>query len=530
MGKVGGARWLHRARWVWLVMAVLLFGSLGWTVEQAPLVRALGLAHAQVQQEAGPPILVLDHLPTADAPTLQAFFSGEIWGRHAHRRGATLLPFLALMAVFAVVVQRLALGLGRWGRRLWTPGSVTAWPSLGMACALVFGGWATATGAGGRPEAIFWSGAPWAVGALLVAALGLGGQASSRFTTRVVEAMQVARWFWLGVLIFSPHGWFGSVVEPPWVSLSRSLALVALVVALAGLEQPSGTVDPEAAARVAPAFGSAQLLPRQELVLLVPLWAMGEAVGSLRAQAVLLYLLASLTTVGLAWGLGSRQLPSGEPRTDQGRRPPWGALAWLGLLLVAAGLWQASEAARAPQATLLEAQRRLGTHFGHRARLVVEPAQALVLGCQLDVAQLSLAREVVSDALPGLEVRSVEVRGRRWERVARVSVAATVVLLLLTPTYLLTVAPPGPCPAVVQLGLACLGGLHGAFAWLAVLGWFWLDPRPHGAAFVLCVGLLWLARGTLREWVDHQLSVAGSATPSNLVSAYSSEGREGALH
>ena len=91
-----GKRWL-------IACLALLLGLVIFSDALDPVVRAFGLAHAKILDGPGSRILVLDSLPSADAPAVQTVFQGEIWGRHAYRVQQIMLPFLVLLAAMAPV-------------------------------------------------------------------------------------------------------------------------------------------------------------------------------------------------------------------------------------------------------------------------------------------------------------------------------------------------------------------------------------------------------------------------------------------
>jgi hypothetical protein len=155
---------------------------------------------------------------------------------------------------------------------------------------------------------------------------------------------------------------------------------------------------------------------------------------------------------------------------------------------------------------MARAQSQLAEAFGHQARLLRLNGQALLVGCDLDVGRLSLAAEIVSNHLPDTETRVVSVRTRRWERLGHLFLALTVALFLVFPTYFLTFGAPGPAARPYMGFCALIAGANGAFTVGSALGWFWMNPMPHLAAFLLSASLGWLGLGHARAWVDQQIT------------------------
>jgi hypothetical protein len=281
------------------------------------------------------------------------------------------------------------------------------------------------------------------------------------------------------------------------------------------------SVQEQASSLVRNLFRSATLL----LVLALPF------AGFLRTThpsfqlplATWLVLIGLGLVLGRPWLPGGVSLPVAEAVAEEASpvlapagvwRMTW-SVALLGLATLAVGgvALRGGLPLPARDPVLAAAQSDLAGSFGHQARLLRLNGQALLVGCNLDVARLSLAAEIVSNHLPDTQTRVVAVRTRRWERVGRIFLALTVALFLVIPTYLLTVAAPGPSSRPYMAFCAFIGGANGAFAVGSALGWFWLDPTPHLAAFLLSASLGWLGLGYARAWIDSRVTMPDS-TPS----------------
>jgi hypothetical protein len=105
-----------------------------------PIVRTFGLAHAKVVAGEHGRILVLDSLPSADAPSVQTVFQGEIWGRHSYKVHQVLLPFLMLTMAMAGLAHLLARHVSGVGWRFFHLQRGSALPPVSLWVALFMGG------------------------------------------------------------------------------------------------------------------------------------------------------------------------------------------------------------------------------------------------------------------------------------------------------------------------------------------------------------------------------------------------------
>lgn len=153
------------------------------------------------------------------------------------------------------------------------------------------------------------------------------------------------------------------------------------------------------------------------------------------------------------------------------------------------------------------AARKLQREVGYRARLFERENRVLLIGCQLDLGARNPALVELSSKLGKKSVVSLAVPTTKWERWAKIVLAVTVAVSLALPTYLLTFASPGAVKSIYRAPCLILGGLNGAIAFAASLGWFWLDPLPYLIAFGLSVGLDWLGSGVARGWLDRRLGL-----------------------
>ncbi len=504
------------------VSLALLLGVMAFSASLDPIVQTFGLAHTRIMTASGGQVLVVDHLPSADAPAVQSLFQGEIWGRHAFTVGQIVLPFAVLLAALASLSYALAHLLCAPGsrffhlRRGWAP------PPLGLWGVLFLGGCfaaLTVESPGLNPNLAL---VPLAVTLLTGVALALTPHPSALWAGRTFTALTGARWFWLGFLTLSPLGLFHQTGPEPGAPtpLLPLSSLLSCVVALAGLSW--ATRPPKSAAydrfegdtaRLRQETEGLSLLCIQELWLILPVVLMAASVSSLRFDFLAPYLFGS---VACALVMRAAVRASGSAAAAAWRPSKTGAalgLATAGALTLA---MSGGVPSAAPSA-VATAQAKLTQSFAHQARLLQLNGKALLIGCNLDVAQMSSAAEIVSGHLPETETKVVSVRTRRWERAARITLALTVALFLVLPTFLLTVAQPGPAGRLYSVFCAVLGGINGAFAVGAALGWFWLYPLPHVAAFLLSTALGWLGLGHARAWIDGRVArPAGETAPALL--------------
>ena len=454
-----------------------------------PLVRLLGAAHTDVTSLSGSKVLLVDHLASADAPTLHALFQGEIWGRHSVRGVKLLLPMLTLAVALAGL---LALTLPLW--RPTTRGEKAVLPSVLLGIPLFLGACGAALWPGiakGELYALF----PWLLSLLLVVATTL---VSGRFgsSPRVAfAALTSARWLWLGYLLLSPTGFFrweqSEESAPFGLSLAEILLVAGLVCALSQARRWCGKLEGESRPWTRLCFG--------ELWLVLPTLGVAAAVGSLHFQFIGPYLLTVLVSC-LMLGWARSGFSSVGPLIT--------GLISTGLLIWS--LWMGAETrqqvSQLPSSTpVAAAQRKLNAHFGHQVRLGEVNGTPILISCGLDLARQSEAVGIVSQEF-NEQPQFVNVRTRRGERTARFILALTVTLFLVVPTLLLTVAPSGPRSSAFFGAFCFLAGLNGAFAVTAALGWFWLDPASHLAGFVLASVTAWMGLGHARDWADHQIS------------------------
>ena len=583
--RAEGKRWLVAC--LALLLAVVVYND---TLD--PMVRTFGLSHSKVFENGGSRVLVVDSLASADAPSVQTVFDGEIWGRHAYRVHQIVLPFLALLLAVGGLSHLLARRVSGVGAAFLQLGRGTATPPLGLWASLFFGGCFAAWSEEGPKLHPSYALLPFALAVLVTAGLSAGPRPGAQAMSRAFSALGAGRWFWLGFLIFSPTALFSyeGLVEganPLQISPSAVLACVLSLLVLHWATRPPKAMDLSRFAgqrdSLRVEYERSSVLCLQELWLLVPAVLMAAVVSSLRTDDFAAYLLLSAAcallmkwsvaarpcqsdTLGdraltLGFRLGTLALLLGVPYFVQSgslpeiyqpapvvwltlialgvvRGRPWTGgvavadstetgqpLAALGrpnlgtIALALATVAVVGVALRgglplpARDLPLAKAQAELGGSFGHQARLIRLDGQALLIGCNLDVARMSLAAEIVSNHLPDDETKVVSVRTRRWERTGRFFLAFTVAVFLVFPTYLLTFASPGPASRSYLVFCALLAGANGAFAVGSALGWFWLDPMPHLAAFALSTGLSWLGLGYARAWVDHRVSPAVQETP-----------------
>lgn len=567
-----GKRWL-------IVCLTILLSIVVFSESLDPVVRTFGLAHAKILEQPGQRILVLDSLPSADAPSVQTVFQGEIWGRHAYHVAGFVLPFALLAAAMAGLCHLLSTHVAGVGARFFHLGRGSALPPLSLWVVLFLGGCFAAWSVE-KPFPPELALLPFVVAVLACAFLAAAARPNATLMARAFGALAAARWFWLGFLALTPNGMFR--YESP-TDVSRPLvlptpALIGCLLAMAALHwatRPSRQTDLGRfvgdGARLGREVQRLSLLAIQELWLLLPAILMGALVSSLRIDYLAPYLLGStasallmrwtiqpkapgavrvlarlgtlvlvfalpfasslssrlpgsgltlvgcLVLVGLGMVLGRPWLPaSAEPRAEEPESPIEPSLPWrpsptgLVLGLVTAGVLGVALRGGLPlpatDPVLARAQVELAEAFGPQARLLRLNGQALLVGCNLDVARLSLAAEIVSSHLSDTETRVVSVRTRRWERVGRFFLAMTVAFFLVFPTYLLTFAAPGPSSRAYMAFCAVLGGGNGAFAVGSALGWFWMAPAPHVAAFLLSSGLGWLGLGYARAWIDGRVT------------------------
>lgn len=575
MAEGAGRSPLTGKRALMACLAILL-GIVAFNDASDPVVRTFGLAHAKLVSADSGRVLVLDSLPSADAPAVQTVFQGEIWGRHAYRVHQVLFPFLLLLAAMAGLCHLLAHHVSGVGSRFFHLHRGSAPPPVSLWVALFMGGCLAAWSAGWVRFHLSFALLPLVLALLLTAVLSLGSQPSALTMARSFGALSAARWFWLGFLALSPHGLFRYEGPVDGFSPLSVSSAAACVLALAALHWATGLPRQLDLSRysgdTAHLRGEAErlsLLAIQELWLLFPAVLMGAVVSSVRIEQLVPYLGASVAcalvlraclqsnrhawgfrvvtlllllglpfagqlsemlggftpplvgwllaiAVGLAWGRpGSPADPSVVAETSSSRsrggKPSLAALALsLATVAVVGTALRGGLPLPASDPVLAKAQAGLAGAFGHQARLLALNGQALLVGCNLDVGRLSLAAEIVSKHLPDTETRVVSVRTRRWERVGRFFLAVTVTLFLVVPTYFLTFGAPGPSSRSYMAFCAVVGGANGAFAVGAALGWFWMDPMPHLAAFLLSAGLGWLGLGHARAWVDSRITNSAS--------------------
>jgi hypothetical protein len=531
------------------------------------MVKAFGLAHARLFENESGRVLVLDSLPSADAPAVQTVFQGEIWGRHAYQVQRILIPFLILLAAMACCSHLLARSVSGPGFRFFHLHRGTAPPPVALWVALFLGGcfaaWSVEQPAVHGTFALL----PLIVSVFAGVAVAAQSHPNASTLVRAFEMLSACRWFWLGFLALSPEGLFryegvSDGPRPLGFSLAAVAAVFLLLALLHWVTSSPRSLDLQRCSGDSEAMRSRlerlNLLAIQELLLLFPAVLMATAVSSVRIESLTAYLLASITCAALMrWSMqppkggwafraftillvalpGSgqvREVFSNSPALlvgwlmllgvglllsrspgcptavhhdpDPSWKPTWssalmGSLA-LGLLATALLCGLHLPVREPAQAS---AQAQLSKTFGHQARLVLQNGQGILVGCNLDVGQLSLAAEIVSAYLPDTETRVVSVRTRRWERIGSFFLALTVALFLVCPTYLLTFAAPGACPPAYIALCALIGGANGAFAVGAALGWFWMDPVPFLAAFLLSSSLSWFGFGYARAWIDSRI-------------------------
>jgi hypothetical protein len=570
-----------------LLLAVVVYNDM-----LDPIIKTFGLAHAKLMDGPSSRILVVDNLASADAPSVQAVFDGEIWGMHAFRVHQILIPFLVLALSVGGLCHLLASRSARAGSYFFQLRRGSALPPVGLWAALFLGGCFAAWSEEGLRLHPSFALIPFVLSLLVAAGVSAGPRPNSTSMARAFNAMAASRWFWLGYLTLSPSGLFREDLvldgaAPLGISWGALLACAGSLLVLHWACRPPRAVE------LGRFSGSRQvllaeyerlsLLCLQELWLILPAVLMAAVVSSLRIVHLAPFLLLSASNALLMkWSLEKRPSPSDSAGDKAGRaltrlatgllmvglpfaaelRPlfagvPVPLVSWLvliGLGLVKGRPWMASQAALpvvdltvtpvgpaprvswgtavlglatlavisvalrgglplpASDPTLAAAQSDLASSFGHQARLVRLDGEALLVGCNLDVARLSLAAEIVSAHLPDDQTKVVSVRTRRWERAGTFFLAITVAVFLVFPAYLLTFAAPGRCPAPYFALCGLLGGANGAFAVGSALGWFWMDPMPYLAAFLLCTSLSWLGIGYARAWIDGRVSALGGAT------------------
>ena len=448
-----------------------------------PLVELLGVAHARIGDGPTSKILVVDHLASADAPTLHRLFQGEIWGRHQVRGATLVLPMLTLAFAFAGLLA-LALKASKpmkgLGREV-LPSALLGIPLFLGACGAAL--WP------GLEKGELYALSPWLFS--LVAVILVTVLKGSDFRLRAsFAALTSARWLWLGFLLLSPSGFFRW--EPSENSTPSGLSLleiVALLALLAGISQARRwCADLEGVSR------PWTRLCIGELWLILPTFAVAAAVGSLNSKFLMPYLLTVLTScLMLGWA----------------RRPSHGgalALA-LGCAALLVGVVAGKNAWTAPtfSTPFVAAREELQDRFGYQVRLGEQNGTPLLVICGLDLSGQSEAIGIVAHHLEQAP-DSVNVRTRRGERTARFVLALTVTLFLVVSTLLLTVAPAGQQSTLVFGSLCLLAGLNGAFALTSFWGWFWMDPTSHLAGMFLASVLAWMSLGHARAWVDGQIS------------------------
>lgn len=565
-----------------LLLAVLIFSA---TLD--PVVQAFGLAHARLDTVEGGRVLVMDHLPSADAPAVQTLFDGEIWGRHGFKAQQILLPFVVLLASLAALSYALFHLVCQPGSRFFHLSRGWAPPPLGLWGALFLGGcfaaWAVEQPTLHPTLALI----PFVIAMLVCAVMALAPHPSALWAQRAFTTLTGTRWFWLGFLTLSPVGLFRHAspvdgVVTPQLSLSALLACAGALAALSWATRRPGASSYERfkgdTAELQRGVESLTLLAIQELWLILPAVLMAATVSSLRVEFLAPYLAASVAcALMMRWSVRAASRPSssletarrwafraltlallagwpfsvqltqsypelplspatwlvalalcmvaGRPSTFQSKAtalaqpaPPWRPSLAGGLLgLATAGALTLALGGGLPSSTddfaVTAAQAKLDQSFAHQARLLRINGRALLIGCDLDVARLSAAAEIVSGYLPETETSVVSVRTRRWERAARISLALTVALFLVCPTYLLTFATPGRASRPYLAFCALMAGGNGAFAVGGALGWFWLYPLPHLAAFGLSTALGWLGLGYARAWIDGRVALQEGASP-----------------
>lgn len=438
---------------------------LGYHLSQDPMVNLLGLAHSRIA--VGPaelPVLIVDHLSTADAPIIAGIFQGEVWGRHRAQTLGIWLPMLALALSFAALIGLLTHAQPR------APQSPVSLPSPLLGVPLFLGACVGAT----TDLAPFTALLPW-----LFCAVGLLVAANRR--PRGASALSCTRWFWLGFLLLSPAGFFNtetaSSTTPRLLELTVSLILVVLIFVTANSSKQDR-------------------LTRTELWILLPCLAIAMAVGSLQTGLLPVYFLVSLTSAQLTVWLEDRG--SSRPLITACLS---GALATL--VLCAGGLpqWQVALLSGGEEPEFRQAKRDLQEKFSGQVRLANLDGIPLLVGCNIDVALQSDALGVVTRYL-GETPQGVSVRSRRWERGARIVLSVTVTAFLVVSTLLLTLANPRRRSGVLRHTCLLLAGANLAFAFGAALGWFWLEPTRYLAGAALAAFLAWMSYGHPRAWVE----------------------------
>lgn len=443
---------------------------LGYHLSLDPMVTLLGLAHSRVAvSPAELPVLIVDHLSSADAPVIAGIFQGEIWGRHRAQTLGIWLPMLALALSFTALT-----GLATRAPPP-APQSRASLPSPLLGLPLFLGACVGAT-TGLAPFTAF---LPW-----LVCAVGLIVAAATRLKDPLLKgciALSCARWFWLGFLLLSPAGFFN--LETAFSPAPRLLELTVSLVLAAVIFQ---TANQQSQSR----------LSRTELWILLPCLAVAMAVGSLQTALLPAYFLVSLATAHLIIRVqdrGSSTLLVTAALTA--------ALATL--LLCAGGLpqWQTALLRGGEEPEFRQAKRDLQEKFAGQVRLANLDGIPLLVGCNIDVARQSDALGLVKSYL-GEQPQGVTVRSRRWERAARIVLSATVTAFLVVPTFLLTLARPGRRSGILRQACLLLAGSNLAFAFGAALGWFWLEPTRYLAGAALAACLAWMTYGHPRAWVE----------------------------
>lgn len=449
-----------------------------------PVVWLLGLAHTQMVTGADSLALIVDHLSSGDAPAVAQAVGAEVWGRH---RAQVLGLWLPMAALFVASFGLLRLALRSWDRDPTTPRRPSTLPPVLLGLPLFMGACVAAAPLLTPLQALL----PWFAAFSLVASARL---CTGKVMASCMPWLSSARWFWLGYLLLSPQGFFRWQNDPT-VGVSPSptaleLAVVGvLVLGVRSVEHNRMSAEVE--------VDPWKSLASAELWVLLPTLAVAMAVGSLQGGMLSAYLLASLAT---AWLVDGFEAPRFRRSVVVGM-----LLAGLSLATALAGglpRWQLGRVLDSEGPEFSHAQTALHRSYGTgQARLANLDGITLLVTCNLDLAQQSEAVALVTSSLAEHPV-SVNVRARRWERVALILSAATVTLFLVVPTFLLTVSAPGRRGWSFRTGCLILASLNFAFAAGAGLGWFWLDPLPNLAGFGLATLLAWITLGHARAWVD----------------------------
>ncbi len=346
-GKPAQSDPVNRARGFLACLAILLC-VIAFSDAQDPMVKAFGLAHARLFENESGRVLVLDSLPSADAPAVQTVFQGEIWGRHAYQVQRILIPFLILLAAMACCSHLLARSVSGPGFRFFHLHRGTAPPPVALWVALFLGGcfaaWSVEQPAVHGTFALL----PLIVSVFAGVAVAAQSHPNASTLVRAFEMLSACRWFWLGFLALSPEGLFryegvSDGPRPLGFSLAAVAAVFLLLALLHWVTSSTRSLDLQRCSGDSEAMRSRlerlNLLAIQELLLLFPAVLMATAVSSVRIESLTAYLLASITCAALMrW---SMQPPKGGwafraftillvalPGSGQVREVFWGLSRW----------------------------------------------------------------------------------------------------------------------------------------------------------------------------------------------------------